>query len=239
MSQKPIVLIDSGVGGLFLFKALKEHLPIEQFVYIADTEYFPYGNRSIEQLDRRLEYLLELARTYHPKQICLVCYTLSFIYQKQGLVPGVFGISTIFDSPTFNKDSYAILGTQLSAKLEPRVIALPDLAECIEKNRPITDQTIAPIVNTSYNYLLGCTHFSWALSELQQLRPGYKFIDPSLHIVQKLIYALKENQLLETSYQIQKDIIYTTSQDQGFILKTKSLMNDMYWSELLSAISTL
>lgn len=47
--QSPIGLFDSGVGGLSVYKHLAKALPNERFVYFADTQNVPYGNRdSIE-----------------------------------------------------------------------------------------------------------------------------------------------------------------------------------------------
>ncbi len=41
----PIGVFDSGVGGLSVLRALRAELPHEQFVYVADSGYAPYGER--------------------------------------------------------------------------------------------------------------------------------------------------------------------------------------------------
>jgi len=41
-----IGIFDSGVGGLLIAKAIKEHLPYYDYVYLGDTKRVPYGNRS-------------------------------------------------------------------------------------------------------------------------------------------------------------------------------------------------
>lgn len=43
---RPIGVFDSGVGGLSVLKALRLELPHEDFIYIADAGFAPYGERS-------------------------------------------------------------------------------------------------------------------------------------------------------------------------------------------------
>jgi len=44
-SRQAIGVFDSGVGGLSILKALREELPFEDFVYVADSGFAPYGER--------------------------------------------------------------------------------------------------------------------------------------------------------------------------------------------------
>ena len=44
-AKHPIGVFDSGVGGLSILKALRAELPFEDFVYVADSGYAPYGER--------------------------------------------------------------------------------------------------------------------------------------------------------------------------------------------------
>ncbi|HSV30972.1 MAG TPA: glutamate racemase [Atribacteraceae bacterium] len=46
----PIGVIDSGIGGLSVVTALRDLLPQEDIVYIADPKYFPYGEKTTEEL---------------------------------------------------------------------------------------------------------------------------------------------------------------------------------------------
>jgi len=45
-NKHPIGVFDSGVGGLSVLKALRAELPFEDFVYVADSGYGPYGERN-------------------------------------------------------------------------------------------------------------------------------------------------------------------------------------------------
>ncbi len=46
MRNLPIGVFDSGVGGLTVLKALRAHLPEEQFIYLGDTARLPYGTKT-------------------------------------------------------------------------------------------------------------------------------------------------------------------------------------------------
>src|ERR671931_899647 len=54
----PIAVFDSGVGGLTVLHECLVSLPHEDFVYLGDTERFPYGDRSPGEL---LAFARELA----------------------------------------------------------------------------------------------------------------------------------------------------------------------------------
>ena len=45
LSSSPIGVFDSGIGGLSVLRALRAELPREDFVYLADTGFAPYGER--------------------------------------------------------------------------------------------------------------------------------------------------------------------------------------------------
>ena len=42
----PIVVLDSGLGGLTVVRAIRSALPHERLVYFGDTARLPYGNKS-------------------------------------------------------------------------------------------------------------------------------------------------------------------------------------------------
>lgn len=46
MNSKAIGIFDSGIGGLTVYKAIKEIMPDEKVVYLGDTARLPYGTKS-------------------------------------------------------------------------------------------------------------------------------------------------------------------------------------------------
>ena len=52
MTDAPIGIFDSGVGGLTVARAILDQLPHEQLVYLADTAHVPYGPKPIADIRR-------------------------------------------------------------------------------------------------------------------------------------------------------------------------------------------
>jgi glutamate racemase len=66
-------VFDSGVGGLTVLHELLVQIPHEDFVYLADTARFPYGERTQEELERfSLQIADELVRR-HVKLLVVAC----------------------------------------------------------------------------------------------------------------------------------------------------------------------
>ena len=49
MSNNPIGIFDSGIGGTSIFKEIHALLPNENYIYLADSKNAPYGNKSEEE----------------------------------------------------------------------------------------------------------------------------------------------------------------------------------------------
>ena len=50
MNKKAIGVFDSGIGGLTVYKSLKEKMPNEKVIYLGDTARLPYGTKSAEAI---------------------------------------------------------------------------------------------------------------------------------------------------------------------------------------------
>ncbi|THD35998.1 MAG: glutamate racemase [Sphingomonas sp.] len=80
MDDRPILLFDSGVGGLSVLAALRDLLPQASLVYVADSAAFPYGTKSEAEIAARVPALLgRLAERYDPRLIVIACNTASTI----------------------------------------------------------------------------------------------------------------------------------------------------------------
>lgn len=72
----PIAFIDSGVGGLPYLQWVKERLPLENFVYLADRKNFPYGEKSSDEIVRIvLQAVKSLNEGNRPKMLVIACNT--------------------------------------------------------------------------------------------------------------------------------------------------------------------
>jgi glutamate racemase len=79
-ADAPILFFDSGVGGLSVLGPTRSLLPNAPIVYAADSEGFPYGKRSEEDLAARVPALLgRLVERFHPRLAVIACNTASTI----------------------------------------------------------------------------------------------------------------------------------------------------------------
>ncbi|MGZ8283735.1 MAG: glutamate racemase, partial [Allosphingosinicella sp.] len=79
-SARPLLVFDSGVGGLSVLRAIRELLPQAPIVYAADSAGFPYGTRTAAEIEARVPALLgRLAERYDPRLIVIACNTASTI----------------------------------------------------------------------------------------------------------------------------------------------------------------
>ena len=72
----PIGIFDSGVGGLSVLRQLLRLLPHEDMVYLADTAWSPYGERSsAEIVQRSLQITRHLIEQHRIKALVVACNT--------------------------------------------------------------------------------------------------------------------------------------------------------------------
>jgi glutamate racemase len=76
-SSQPIGVFDSGVGGLSVLQALREELPHEQFVYLADSGNAPYGDAKGDAFvqERTLAIARWLRSAHQIKTLVVACNT--------------------------------------------------------------------------------------------------------------------------------------------------------------------
>src|SRR5579859_8199238 len=73
-----IVVFDSGLGGLTVFREVAAARPDARFVYVADDAAFPYGDMPKEVLITRILHVIGKAITQHkPDLVVVACNTAS------------------------------------------------------------------------------------------------------------------------------------------------------------------
>ena len=79
-SAAPLLVFDSGVGGLSVLADIRAALPQASIIYAADTAWHPYGTRTEAEIAARVPALLgRLAERYRPRLIVIACNTAATI----------------------------------------------------------------------------------------------------------------------------------------------------------------
>jgi glutamate racemase len=75
----PVAMFDSGVGGLTVLHECLVSLPEEDFVYLGDTAWFPYGTRDPDALRERIARIAELLLGRGAKLLVIACNTATSV----------------------------------------------------------------------------------------------------------------------------------------------------------------
>lgn len=75
MADAPIAVIDSGIGGLTVARAIHLAMPHEQIVYFGDTARLPYGAKSPRTIAGFIRQILCWLRPARCKHVVLACNT--------------------------------------------------------------------------------------------------------------------------------------------------------------------
>jgi glutamate racemase len=125
MGARPTILVfDSGLGGLTVFREIAAVRPDANFVYLADDAAFPYGALAEPALIARLVALLGEAIAIHkPDLVVIACNTASTIalpqLRKKFAVPFVGTVPAIKPACVASRTRrVAVLGTEATVKRE-------------------------------------------------------------------------------------------------------------------------
>ena len=73
--SSPIVVLDSGLGGLTVVRALRAALPEEDLLYFGDTARLPYGSKTADTVSTFVRQIIHYLRSHDPKQVVIACNT--------------------------------------------------------------------------------------------------------------------------------------------------------------------
>jgi glutamate racemase len=74
-AASPIVVLDSGFGGLTVVRALRALLPAENVVYFGDSARFPYGSKTPTTVTAWVRQIVNYLRGLGPKHVVVACNT--------------------------------------------------------------------------------------------------------------------------------------------------------------------
>ena len=76
----PLLLFDSGVGGLSVLAEVRKALPQAPVIYAADNAGLPYGEKTEAEIAARVAGLLgRMTERFRPRLVCIACNTASTI----------------------------------------------------------------------------------------------------------------------------------------------------------------
>ncbi|MEG3692839.1 glutamate racemase [Vibrio coralliirubri] len=193
--QKNILVFDSGVGGLSVYKEISQLLPNHNYIYVFDNEAYPYGELDQQVLIQRVQNIVASFVASHAIDIVVIaCNTASTIVlptlRANNLIPIVGVVPAIKPASLLANKAVGLIATPATITREytheliknfssnKRVellgtTRLVDMAEDKLRGEEISleelQQILQPMINTIDVAVLGCTHFPLIKSEIQQV----------------------------------------------------------------------
>jgi glutamate racemase len=224
VSDAPIGIFDSGVGGLTVARAILDQLPNESTLYIGDTARGPYGPRPLAEVREfaleTMDYLVEQG----VKAIVIACNTASAAMLRDARerysIPvveviqpavrravaatrsgnvGVIGTRATIDSKAY-LDAFAA-----APQLNITSIACPLFVEFVERGETsgaeitkVAREYLAPVMDAKVDTLvLGCTHYPLLTGVISYVMgEGVTLVSSAEETAKDLYRTLVENGLL-------------------------------------------
>ncbi len=211
----PIGIFDSGIGGLTVYKAVRDLLPYENIIYLGDTARVPYGTKSSDVVRLYSKANTEFLLSKGVKVVVVACNTASAssveflrevfpdIFIMGVIDPTVAGVASHFSAIR----TLGVIGTRTTIACgvyEQKIAALPSnitmrsqacplFVPLVEEgllNGKIVTSVIHHYLSSWKNngldaLLLGCTHYPLLIPAL------YSYFDDSIQIVDSAHFTAK------------------------------------------------
>ncbi|MDO7086748.1 glutamate racemase [Pseudocolwellia sp. AS88] len=229
-TTQAIGIFDSGVGGLSIFNCIKEQLPEETLIYVADSLYAPYGDKSDEEIIARVNIIADQLISQNCKALVIACNTATVIaidqLRKRLSIP-IIGVEPAIKPAVIKSKNkrVGILTTQATAKNQ-RFLDLvekyknnsqvyiqpcPGLVELIESNQlhsttfdNLLKSYLELITDKKIDTLvLGCTHYPFFSDKLKDfLSSDIAIMETALPVTEQLKRQLIQHELMNQTTEL-------------------------------------
>jgi len=215
-------VFDSGVGGLTVVEAIHRLMPALSVRYIADTAYFPYGDRTDAEVEQRALTLALRLVDEGCDLVVVACNTASsaalervraavpvpVVGMEPPLKPAVEAtrsgrVAVLATAGTARGARLARLHEAYAGGVEVETLPLSGLADVVEGGEidgARVESMLAPAIEAARRgadgVALGCTHYGFLKPLLQQLLPpGVDIFDAAEPVARRVRQQLEEYEL--------------------------------------------
>lgn len=243
--ERPIGVIDSGVGGLTVAKEIMRQLPKEQIVYLGDTARCPYGPRSREEIRQFTWEMTNYLLGYDIKMLVIACNTATAVALEEirdtlnipviGVVhPGArtalkitknYHIGVIGTVGTVKSGAYEQALKSINSDVKVESLACPKFVPLVESGqfegeeaKQIVAESLEPLKDRPIDTLiLGCTHYPLLSPLIQQYMGEHvKLICSGDETAREASTILHHSGLLYTGNKRREHIFFTTGSKETF-----------------------
>jgi glutamate racemase len=226
VSDAPVGIFDSGVGGLSVLREIQALLPAENLLFVADSAHAPYGVLPPDEIRARSHALTEFLIEQGAKAVVVACNTATaaaaehlrhefgtpIVAMEPAVKPAVAATKTgvvgvLATVGTLRSARFAALldrfGGDVTVVTEPGV----GLVEQIEagelttmRTRALVAERVAPMLTAGADVIiLGCTHYPFLRPLVAEVAgPGVTLVDTGAAVARRLKDVLAETRLART-----------------------------------------
>ncbi|MBU6459971.1 MAG: glutamate racemase [Proteobacteria bacterium] len=228
ISENPIGVFDSGIGGLTVVRALMERLPFEDIIYFGDTARVPYGVKSVSTISSFATQITEFLLQHQVKMLIIACNTIaavaSQVVQDLSSVPVLNVINAgaqtaakitrnkqvgILGTPaTINSNAYVRAIHEADNHIHVTTQACPLFVPLVEEgwlDHPVTRLTaqeyLKPVLAEKIDTLvLGCTHYPLLKPILSEIAgESIRLVDSAITVAHETADLLLANGMAQLS----------------------------------------
>jgi len=221
----PIGIFDSGIGGLSVAREIRRELPSEHLLYLADSAYVPYGDRTVDEVRARTLAAGRYLEERGAKVLVVACNTASgaalellreqlsipVVGLEPAVKPAVAGsrngrVGVMATVGTLRSDRYARLVEAYANGSQVIAQPCPGLADLIEDGHLDDDALRASLAEFAAplraagvdTVVLGCTHYPFVRAQIEAaLGPGVRLLDSGPAIARQTARVLRAAGALE------------------------------------------
>ena len=260
LDQRPVGLLDSGLGGISVLGEALRQLPNEDYVYYGDTANAPYGDKTPEEVLGLVHQAVERLIELRCKAIVIACNTATSVsagklrqelalpiigmepaLKPASLLPGDGKILVMATRVTLALPKFQALMAQYGRDAVP--VPCPGLMECVERGelegpqvtallRQLLDPWLSQPVKA---VVLGCTHYPFLRKAIAALFPEETpLIDGNAGSVRQLRRRLEEQDLLSDRQEPGR-VTFLSSSEEPSVLQRMQTMLELCANESKSA----
>lgn len=224
-SNLPIGVFDSGVGGLTVFRQLRNMLPTENIIYFGDSKRNPYGPRSETEILQYVEEILSFMKDNNVKVAVSACNTITVLLEKLqhtypfeivGMGRGILSalgvtknnrIGVLATETTIRSGKHVSEVVSRNPEIKVFPIACPKFARLVE-NEHLDDEAveaaaldyISPLKDAKVDaVILACTHYPMLAPVISKIMGQAYLVDPAEETAIKVKDILQKAGLLRTT----------------------------------------
>jgi len=234
----PVGVFDSGVGGLSVLREIRQLLPNEPVVYVADSGFGPYGDREAIFIEQRAEAIVSFLMTQNVKAVVVACntatgaavgrlramYRLPVIAIEPAVKPalaatrsGIIGV--LATAATLASQKFRDLLDRHGRQARVLAQACPGLADRVEAGdfdgpdtQALVARYVSPLIAQGTDTLvIGCTHYTFLTPTIQTLvGANVTVIDPAPAVARELRRRLESQGLAASGEGVASEGFWTS-----------------------------